>query len=91
MKDAGEGFIHGGTYPLNSKTLCKGDLTGLEIDEKKNTIGSGFSVELESLNRFLMRRRNSKFKEKINRNVSFFFRYEALICSVGLNVLEVSF
>jgi len=54
-------------------------------------IASGFTIDLECLNRFLLRRRNSKMKvEKIKRNIISFFKYEALICSVGLNVLDVS-
>jgi len=54
VKDAGEGFIHGGTYPLNSKTLCKGDLTGLEIDEKKNTMSPWFFSRSSYLSLILM-------------------------------------
>lgn len=43
---------------------------------------------MDYLNKYLMRKRLIKNKvEKITKNP--FFKYEVLICSVGLNVLEV--
>lgn len=49
---------------------------------------SGFTVELDCLNKYLLRPKIQKNKqEKIIKSP--FKKYEALICSVGLNILDV--